>query len=376
VNAARAVLQVDLGAIRHNLGLLREQARGAAVMAVVKGDAYGLGALPVARVLRQEGVRAFAVDNVAEGRELRDAGIDDPILIIDGDVAENAQAAVAARLMPGVPNLELARAYQAAAGKARLPVWLVANVGFNRSGFRDPVEFGGFVAAVGAMPELEVQAVYAHLTNSHAERTVCEAQIAEFSRLVSAAEGALGRRVATSLFASHGIPRFCATTRTDWVRPGALLYGEHMYVPSQIDADTAAAAARYRPAISLRARLCHRIAFSSEQAIGYGQVHRVAAGTTLATVAMGFGRGYPPGAKNLPALVRGRRVRTVGAVGMDALQIDVTEVPEAVAGDQVTLIGSDGNQRIGAAELAAAAGLSPYELLSRLSVARHHHEGT
>jgi alanine racemase len=376
--AARAVLEIDLGAVRHNARQLVDHASGAAVMAVVKGDAYGLGALPVVRALKQEGVRAFAVDNVAEGLELRQAGVDDPILIIDGDIADNAAAAVVAGLMPGIPSEALAAAYERAAAERNvsLPVWLVANVGFNRSGYRDTHAFARFVAQVAAQPHLRIDAVYAHLTNSNGDRDLSLQQIDEFARLATVATQTLGRRVATSLFASHGMLRFCAATPTDWVRPGLLLYGEHGYLPALVEPDTLEAVARYRPAIRLRARVTHRMEFASAQAIGYGQQHHVAAGSALATVTLGFASGFPPGARDLSALVHGRRVHLRGAVGMDALQIDVSTLPEVRAGDWVTFIGSDGGEHIRAAELATLAGLSPYELLSRLDLPRHYHEGT
>src|SRR5687768_11132403 len=109
--AARAVLEVDLAALRHNIKLIQRIAGGAKVIAVVKGDAYGLGATVVARTLQSCDVPAFAVDNVAEGIELRCAGIEKPILIIDGDVPDNAELAITHDLMPGIADEPLLNAY-------------------------------------------------------------------------------------------------------------------------------------------------------------------------------------------------------------------------------------------------------------------------
>jgi alanine racemase len=368
--SARATLRVDLAAIRHNLGVLGRLAGGAKVMAVVKGDAYGVGARVVAGLLDSCGAHAFAVDNVAEGIDLRDAGIAKPILVIDGDVPDNAPLAVEHRLTPGVAEEELLRAYDLAAAShgVRLPVWLVANVGFNRSGYRDRGRFVRFVTRARDCRHLRVQAVYAHLTNSNADAAVSRAQAEEFQALARLARAVLGDDLQTSLFASHGLVRWARAVPTDWVRPGILLYGEHHFVREALDEAELAAAAAFRPALTLRARLVHLLDFPRPEAVGYGQRHTTHAGQLLATVALGFGSGYPRGS-GLTALLHGRRVRLFGDVGMDALQIDVTGVP-ARRGDWVTFLGADGGASLSLSDLARAAQLNPYQLLAQL---RCHH---
>ncbi len=368
---ARARLEVDLDAVRHNLGVIARLSPGARVMAVVKGDGYGLGAAPLAHALRACGVAGFAVDNAAEGIALRAAGIAEPIVVLDGDVPDNAALAVAHGLLPGIAHDSLLSAFDQAAERRGVthPVWLVANVGFNRSGYSGPAAFARFAARAAACKHLEVRGVYAHLTHASGDAAVSRRQIDEFAELVRRSRRVLGPRLETSLFASHGLVRWGGSFPTDWVRPGVLLYGEHSFTDELIEPEARAAVRDLLPAVRLRARIVHLLEFDREVGIGYGHRHRARPGQRLATVAFGFGGGYP-GNSGLEALLAGRRIPVFGDPGMDALQVDATGVPGVRLGGWVTLIGTEGGEHISATELAERAGLSPYQLLSRLSCHR------
>lgn len=372
---ARARLEIDLDAIGHNLGLTRRLAGGARVMAVVKGDAYGTGAEVVAPFLERCGADGFAVDSVAEGIGLRRAGVTRPIMVIDGDVPDNAALAIDHDLVPGIPHETLLDAYQAAAAGAgrRHPIWLLANVGFNRAGHREPDAFLELVAAAARRPNLEVRAIYAHMTNAEGRADVSERQVEEFTTLAGAVRGELGLAVETSLFASHGVPRWASVVPTDWVRPGLLLYGEHLFDANLVERDALAAVSALRPAITLRSRVIGLRDFRRAEGVGYGQHHVTRAGQRLATVAFGFGSGYPYVAGRLWALARGRRAPVFGHPGMDAMQVDVNDVPALELYDWVTLIGRDGEQRLSVVDLARAAATNPYALLSSLRCARVYH---
>ena len=373
--AARAVLEVDLAALRHNVRLIERIAGSAKVMAVVKGDAYGLGASVVVPALQSCGVPAFAVDTIAEGIELRNAGIDKPILIIDGDVPDNARLAVTHDLTPGIAHEQLLDAYEAAAAShsRRHPVWLVTNVGFNRSGYRSLDAFESFVHEARECRHLEVKGVYAHLTNSNSDAEITRAQIEEFETLARVARQVLGPALETSLFASHGTLRWAQSFPTDWVRPGLLLYGEHNFTDEQMAGSIADLWKQFQPVVSLRARIIHLLDFNSAEGVGYGQHHRTKANQQLATVALGFGGGYPSPPRNAYALVNGRRAAVFGDIGMDALQLDVTGISGVSLYDWATLIGDDGSgERITVSSLARAAQISPYELLRKLRCHRSY----
>lgn len=370
--AARAILEVDCSAIRHNAGIIKRLSGGAKLMAVVKGNAYGLGAHVVARILQACGASAFAVDNVAEGIALRASGIAEPIFIIDGDMPHNADLAVTHNLIPGIAHEDLLMSYQRAGEKAqvKLPIWIVANVGFNRSGYRDEKNLARFTQVARGCDHLEVRAIYAHLTNSNDDSPVTLTQIRAFEKLVSVAEDICGSKLETSLFASHGLVRWARSFATDWVRPGLLFYGEHAFDEAVTDSETLDVVRQLRPAVSLRSRIAHLLDFTSEEGVGYSQHNKTRAGQRLATVAIGFRSGYPFGNRNLYALVHGRRAPIFGNVGMDTLQIDVTQIQQAQLCDWVTLIGKEGDEHISIRALADAAAMTPYELMSRIDCQR------
>ena len=372
--AARAVLEVDLAALKHNVKLIERIAGAAKVMAVVKGDAYGLGASVVAPALQSWGVPAFAVDNVAEGIELRNAGIKKPILVIDGDVPDNAALAVTHGLMPGIAHEQLLQAYELAAGDndRKHPVWLVTNVGFNRSGYRNLDDFERFALRARACRHLDIKGVYAHLTNSNSDAEITRAQVQEFAKKAGRARQVFGANLEISLFASHGMIRWSQAFPTDWVRPGLLLYGENNFSEEQLEPAVAGLLQQFQPVVSLKARIIHLLEFTRAEGVGYGQHHQASSNQQLATVALGFGGGYPSPPRDAYALVNGHRAPVFGDIGMDALQINITGIPGVSLYRWATLIGRDGAERISITSLARAAQISPYELLRKLKCHRSY----
>lgn len=375
----RALLEIDLAAIRHNVDLIAQWSGGAKVMAVLKRDAYGLGARPIAHDLeKRERVQAFAVDNVAEGIDLRESGIEKPIFVIDGDIPDNAALAVRYNLIPGIAQERQLLAYQraaAAAGLEQFPVWLVANVGFNRSGYRPGTDaFSHFLLRASACANLEVQAVYCHLTNSNGDSGISRAQIEEFRLAAEQAKAVFGPQLQTSVFASHGLMRWSEEMPSDWVRPGVLIYGEHAFLDDRIEPETRARIDRLRPAVSMRARIIHLLDFDRVEGVGYGQHTKTKPGQRIATLSVGFGSGYPIRTGRVEAIANGCRVPVFGDVGMDAMQIDVTGVPHVKLYDWVTLIGTDGGEHVSVLELARRSEMSPYQLLSRLSMHRTYRD--
>src|SRR5262249_11468298 len=161
--------------------------------------AYGLGAVPIARILQDQGAAAIGTDNVAEAIELRKNGIFLPILVID-DLPHNASLAVEYDLTPSIVDEELLDALQRAAAdrERRLPVWLVANVGFNRNGYRDARRFSRFVEQARKSPNLIVQGVYAHLSHANDDPDVSSAQVREYEELLQVARRILNSRIQSS----------------------------------------------------------------------------------------------------------------------------------------------------------------------------------
>ncbi|MGH3620271.1 MAG: alanine racemase, partial [Sciscionella sp.] len=334
---------VDLAAVRHNLGVLRAAAGRRRVMPVVKGDAYGLGAPAVGRTLAGSGVDALAVDTVAEGLALRAAGIDVPILVMDVDVAENADVCLDAELLPAIARAEHAARYAELARRRGAPatVWLRTNVGFNRFGPRE--EFDALLGALSTYREhLRFAGLFAHLTSSAWEERETAEQAATFLARLSAARACLGHGIEGSLAATHGLVHPVALRGTQWVRPGIGVYG--VVAPScrQLGGWAASGLDALRPAWQVRARVLDVVTVTRAEGLGYDRTAPVRPGQRVASVAVGFSRGITGAARGFSGLLHGRRCQGIGKPGMDCSQFDVSEVPQARAGDWLTVLGTSG----------------------------------
>lgn len=370
----RLVMEVDLEAVAQNARVAIAAGDGRRnIIAVLKGDAYGMGARVLAPHLRAAGITRFATDNVAEAVALRRAGVADSVLVLYGEPPELLHAYVDHDLMPVIHDAQQAAAC-AAAAKARgvaLQVWLGANVGFNRAGAPEQAQFGSLLDAVAGHQQLRVVGVLAHLTGAHVSGHRIAAETEAFDARVAAARRRLGGGLQTSLFASHALLRWGSRDEADWVRPGLMLCGEHCFGPDVLRADARAAdlASQLRPAVEIRARVIHLLETRSPQRVGYAPGVPVAGRRRLATVALGFRSGFPIDG-DAPVVCRGRLAERVGPMGMDSFQVDVTDLGDVEVGDWVTLCGRDGARRVSLAHTCTASGVSPYQLLARLRIPR------
>jgi alanine racemase len=374
IERERVVMEVDLDAIADNARLAIAAGDGEPI-AVLKGDAYGMGLAAVGPALRSAGIRRFATDNVAEAVGLREAGIEDPVIVLYGEPGERVDACVDHDLTPVVYEAEqAARLERACADRdAELDVWVGANVGFNRAGGRSLSAFEELLEALRRHRRLRVVGVMAHLTASHLRSTRNEFEREEFRVRATVARGRFGREIEASLLASHGLLRWGSRDATGPARPGLMLAGEHCFAAEVLEAEqgTADLARRLRPAVSIRARVIHLLRTDADQTVGYAPGAEVPPGRLLATAALGFRTGYPVTGQP-PALCKGRSVPRVGPLGMDSLQVDVTSVPDVSVGDWITFGGDDGGESLGLDQICAGAGISPYQLLSGLRLPRVH----
>jgi len=384
---------VDHEAIRHNLGVLRDSAAGRKVMPVVKGDAYGLGAVPIARTLVQAGADALAVDTVAEGIALRAAGIGHPVLVMDIDVAENAAACLDAGLTPAIARPEQADRYARLARERgeRVSVWLRTNIGFNRFGPRD-----GFDALLGALYEhqgpLRFAGLFAHLTSSTWEEAETGAQAAEFATRLAAIRSRFGGDVEGgdveggdveggdveggdvegSLAATHGLVHPATLRGTTWIRPGIGVYGTVVPTARRLNGWRDSGLDRLRPVWQVRARVLDIVTVTGAEGLGYDRAVQVTRGQRIASVAIGFSRGITARAAGFSGLLHGTRCHWIGRPGMDCSQVDVTAVPRARAGDWLTVIGTSGALSRGAEDVSDELGHSLYELMAVLHMPVRH----
>jgi alanine racemase len=329
------------------------------IIAVVKANAYGHGAASVGPALEAAGAAMLACADIEEGVLLREAGVGIPILVFGALSVSELDGVFEYRLTPTVSTPAAARALEARAAQrgVRLHCHLKIDTGMNRLGFRHD-NLGRTMPEVIGSPHLAFDAVYTHLATADVpESDFLEEQRQRFDRSM-AALGAMGLRgVARHAANSAAILR---DTRCwyDWVRPGLLLYG---IVPPPL-----AARLDLRPALSLTSRIVAVKGVRDGEGSGYGLRWRAEGPRTLAIVPAGYADGLDTRmGGRASVLVRGRRVAVVGSICMDMLMIDVTGL-DLSPGDEVVLIGRQGDQEISAREMAAAIGTIPWEVVCRL----------
>jgi alanine racemase len=349
--------EVDLGALAHNLGVVRAAAAGAHVLAVVKADAYGHGVARVAARLEAEGVDGFGVALAEEGLELREAGITARIVVLNGVYGGAHGAVLAAQLTPVVYDLADVDAFRRVAGGRPFGVHLKVDTGMSRLGV--PVaELPRFLEGLEDMGSVRVEGLMTHLASAESDPETTELQLARFHEALALVR-AHGHRP-TMLHAANSAGTFLHPgARFDAVRPGLSLYG---YGP------VPGVGGELIPAMRLRTEIIALRDLMPGDAVGYGGTFRAERPTRIATLPVGYGDGLMRAISNRGAvLVRGCRCPVVGTVSMDLTTVDVTAVPGAAVGDEVVLLGSQGDEHIGAGEIARHAGTLAYEVLTSIS---------
>jgi alanine racemase len=349
-------------ALSHNLGRMRAAAPDAKVWAVVKADAYGHGIERVYDALRA--ADGFALLDLAEAQRIRDLGWRGPILLLEG-AFEPRDLETCSRLdLWHTVHCEEQIAWLAS-HKTQQPhgVFLKLNSGMNRLGFA-PDAFRAAWHRLDAMPQVDTIGLMTHFSHADGEPGV-DHQADVFD---AATRDLPGERSLSNSAALLRHPQLRQRIPEDWVRPGIAVYGS---APDHPLNDIA----RWdlRPTMTLRSRLIAVQRLSRGDVVGYGGVFRAPHAMTIGVVACGYADGYPrvaPGGndRGTPALVNGVRTRTVGRVSMDMLCVDLTPVPHAGMGSEVTLWGEGPNgARLPIDEVAHAAGTLAYELMCALA---------
>jgi alanine racemase len=345
--------------LSHNVGVVRRLAGGPAaprVMAVVKADAYGLGAVPVARHVLASGCSSLAVNDVAEAAELRDAGIAAPMLVLGASSLDDVSELVARDVAVALHSDELIASLDAEArGQGRfLRVHLKIDTGLTRLGARLEQALD-IACAVAERPHLVMEGAFTHLSSTG----VARAQLDPFEHALAELDHA-GLRPPVVHAANSAALFAVPAARYDLVRPGIALFGMDPGLFSSMGLDL-------RPALALQTHIAHLRAVPAGATVGYDQTWTAPRDTVIATCPVGYDDGYPWALGNRGSvLVRGVRAPVVGRVSMNFMTVDVGDVPEAAVSDEVTLVGRDGAAEIRVEELARLAGTIPYELTCRL----------
>lgn len=348
----RVWAEIDLAALRHNVGVIRRALEpGARMLAVVKADAYGHGALPVAWTALQAGCEMVGVGDSTEALELREGGVAGPILILGAIVEDEIPRVVQHDISVTVHSADLLPLLDDEARRRgrRLRVHLKVDTGLARLG-ASPGKALDVARAVLDRPNLELEGLSTHFACASNPEAVRE----QLDLFKSVADDLSKDGIQPAiLHAANSTAVFtCAESHLDMVRPGIALYGMDPGPFAKLGVPL-------RPVLSLKTQIAYLKGVPEGVALGYDGRQTTSRATRIATCPAGYNDGLPWALScKGEAVLRGRRVPIVGSVTMDYVLLDVGDVAEAAVGDEVTLIG-DG---LRAEEVARRAGTIPYEL--------------
>ncbi len=354
---ARTWVEVDPNAILHNHEQVKSLLpRGTRIMAVVKADAYGHGAVEVAGMLADR-VDCFGVASAWEAVELRKNGIENDLLILGGTDESLFPLLVELDIMPSIFDYPSAKALSHAAGERKAGFFLAVDTGMTRIGVPDDEEGVTLAKRIAALPNLAIRGVFSHYARADEHNKTSAGEQRErflaFTDRLKAEGIDYGYR---SMSNSAGIMEM--NTPLDMVREGIVLYG--VYPSDEVDRSRLG----LRPALSLRTRVELVKTVPAGFGVSYGHTFVTDRETRIATLCAGYADGVPRLLSGKGSvLIRGKRAPILGRVCMDQMMVDVTDIPDAAAGDAATVIGRDGKSEISVEEVAAHAGTIPYEVL-------------
>ncbi len=354
-------VKIDLDAISRNMDAIREKA-GVPVMAVIKADAYGHGAVQVARLLERK-CAFFGVSSMLEAMELRRAGLRTPILVLGHTPINAFPTAIMENIRPTIYRWEDALALSEAAQAIGLTAHfhLAVDTGMSRIGFQVTDEDADICARIAALPCLYAEGIFSHFaTADSADLSRARHQAELFDRFCQLLQERNVSVPIRHLNNSAGLMNF--SRHYEMVRSGIITYG--MY-PS---AEVSQALLKLEPALTWLSRVTHVKTLPAGREISYGGTYTTTKDTTVATIPVGYADGYRRSLSGkFYVLIHGRKAPILGRICMDQMMVDVTGIPDVSINDRVVLVGKYDREQITMEEIAAAAGSFNYEFVSGIS---------
>lgn len=356
--AGRVWVEIYLDRLVNNYNIIKNKAKQAKIMAAIKADAYGHGAIEVARTLELEGVYMFGVASLEEGIELRQAGITSKILILSPILYSQIDAALEFNLIPTISEIGFLRELNKKLKHLRKPilVHIEVDTGMTRTG----IPYGDAERAIrriNTSPHIKIDGIFSHFPLADNDGAFTKQQIEEFGTLIRNLRKLKIMPPLIHLANSSGVFMNNAS-HFNLVRPGIALYG-------LTSSPTVHYAKNFSPVMTLKSKVVNIRNVEPHTPISYGHTFTTKRKSKIATISVGYGDGYPRALSNSgDVLVRGKRAPIVGTICMDLIMIDVTTIPRVKVGDVVKLIGKDGREEITAEECAQKAHTIVYEITS------------
>jgi alanine racemase len=364
--------EIDLGKLRRNLQLIRgDLPKNVRLMAVVKDEAYGHGALDVARVAVEEGAWGFGLSTLEEAMTLRDAGITAPLLLLGERQEAELEWCVAHDLTICVNEIHNVRSLAKVATKfgKQIPVHVKIHTGMSRYGVRWE-EALPLIEKITAEKSLSLEGVMTHFSQSdETEKTFADLQFARFNEVLRALDE---KKISVKLRHSCNSGGFLDLPHAhlDMVRVGILLYG---VFPSQVCRKIPG----IEPVMSVKAKIAAIQKLRPGEVVGYGMRYTATSERRIAILPIGYGDGFPRVRNEGGALIRGRRAPLLGGIAMDALMVDITDIPQAQMWDEAVIMGRQGDEEITVRDIAKLKNSVTYDVLTswRLRLRRKNVNG-
>jgi len=353
--AYRCWAEIDRSALRHNAKVVRERIGSAEMLAVVKADGYGHSMVGVAQALADD-AQLFGVANLAEAIQLR-ATLPHPIIIL-GPALPAERATITQRgFIPSVSALEEAESFNGEAGDASVAVNFKVDTGMGRMGVPENEALKVF-QKVSALPHIKIHSVSTHLPVSNEDAEYTRDQLERIGKIVKRFRAAIPGDYEVHVLQSAGTLAF-NNEIFDMVRAGIMLYGISPLPEFQN---------LFKPVMTWKTRIGLIRDMPKGSSISYGRTFITPRQMRIATLTCGYADGYPRHLSNRDAavLVRGQRCALLGRVTMDLMMIDVSKIDNVQVGDEVVLMGRDGNEEVSCRELAEKAGTITWEITTRI----------
>ncbi len=358
-----AWVEIGSSAIKNNLSVIKKHVGdGVKIMAVVKANAYGHGALGVAKIAQEAKVDYFGVSSFYEARELRSSGIKTPILILGYTPAENYEDMINFDVTATVKNLDVAKALVTAARRREkiAKVWVKVDTGMHRLGL-EPDQVLYFVKKLQDLPNLQIEGIFTHFADADGDIEFSKVQLERFNKVLAELEKEGINIPVKSAAASAGIFNL-PEGHFNMVRPGLAMLGLNRDSKSVFSPEM-------KRVLTFKTEVVQTHELQVGETVGYGRAFKVSHPSRIATLAVGYGDGFRRAPYNWgEVLIKGHRAPLAGRVSMDQAAIDITDIPEDIrAGEEVILIGKSGNEEITVEGVADKLQTSPYEVVVNLA---------
>ena len=362
----RVWAEVDLDAIWENMVHMKENiAENTKILAVIKTDGYGHGGVPIAKMLEQlDFMFGYAAATYEEAHVLREAGVKKPILILGYTFPYCYEELIREEIRPAVYRRDTVEELAAAAAKVgqKAKVHIKVDTGMGRIGITPDEEGLEFVRFLIEHPELEVEGIFTHFAKSdETDKTSANHQLELFQNFIDKIQTELGITIPVKHCSNSAAILEMPQANMDMVRAGITTYG--LYPSEEVSKDIVP----LRAAMSLYSHIVYCKTIHAGQSVSYSGLFTATKDTRVATIPVGYGDGYPRSLSGKGyVLIHGKKAPILGRVCMDQFMVDISEIPEAMEGDKVTLLGMDGTERITAEELGELSGRFNYEFVCDL----------